>query len=291
MRISSEVIAKVKQLEIFTRRLLNGAMVGDSRSAIKGSGFEFDQIRGYTFGDDIRFIDWKASARNNTLLVKQYIEERSRTIYLLVDISKSSFFGSRGSDKWSRIAEIASILSLVAYHGKDQVGLVLFSDQVELMVSPSSSLSHIHMLIETLLTTKPKQSQTNISAALKYFLSLKKQNGIVFLISDFIDDAMDAYLSQVAKRFDTIAIRCLDPYEKALPSVGFITVQDVETGLEGELDIRKKKRDYIKAVLSERLIHQDRLFKRNKIDLFQTPFNGDDYIVSLVRFFRQRMMY
>ena len=126
--ISSDIIVKIKQLEIFTRRLLNGALVGDSRSAIKGTGFEFDQIREYNCGDDIRFIDWKASARNNKLLIKQYIEERSRTIYLLVDISQSSIFGSGICNKQEKIAELASVLALVAQHGKDQVGLLLFSD-------------------------------------------------------------------------------------------------------------------------------------------------------------------
>src|SRR5260221_4316547 len=129
-KISPDIATKIKQLEIFTRRLMNGALVGDSRSAIKGSGFEFDQIRDYSFGDDIRFIDWKASARNDKLLVKQYIEERSRTIFLVVDVSQSSMFGSGEHNKNSRIVELASVLALVAQHGKDHVGLLMFSDTI-----------------------------------------------------------------------------------------------------------------------------------------------------------------
>ena len=133
-KIKADIAAKIKQLEIFTRRLLNGALVGDSRSAIKGSGFEFDQIRDYAFGDDIRFIDWKASARTNKLLVKQYIEERSRTVFLAIDVSQSSMFGSGTINKYNRIVELASVLALVAQHGKDHVGLLLFSDTAQHLI-------------------------------------------------------------------------------------------------------------------------------------------------------------
>jgi hypothetical protein len=149
---------------------LNGTLVGDSRSAIKGTGFEFDQIREYAFGDDIRFIDWKASARNDKLLVKQYIEERSRTIFLVVDVSQSSLFGSGTQNKNSRIVELASVLALVAQHGKDHVGLLLFSDKVELYIPAGSSLSHIHRIIENILSFIPRQSKTDISHALQHLL-------------------------------------------------------------------------------------------------------------------------
>src|SRR5690606_15018404 len=158
-------VFKIKQLEIFTRRLLNGSLVGDSRSAIKGTGFEFDQIREYSCGDDIRFIDWKSSARTNKLLVKQYIEERSRTVILAVDVSHSSIFGSGTLGKRDRIAEISCVLALVAQHGKDHVGLLLFSDDVCHYISPGSSLAHIHTIIETILTFDPIKSVTDISKA------------------------------------------------------------------------------------------------------------------------------
>src|SRR5579872_4207588 len=186
--IAPSIATKIKQLEIFTRRLLNGALVGDSRSAIKGAGFEFDQIREYSFGDDIRFIDWKASARNDKLLVKQYIEERSRTIFLVVDVSRSSIFGSGLHNKQSRITELASVLALVAQHGKDRVGLLLFSDKVEAYIPPASSLHHIHHIMEQMLLFTSQRSETNISCALERLLSLKKSDAIVFLISDFIDE-------------------------------------------------------------------------------------------------------
>src|SRR5581483_1966149 len=206
--ISSDIIVKIKQLEIFTRRLLNGTLVGDSRSAIKGTGFEFDQIREYNYGDDIRFIDWKSSARNNKLLIKQYIEERSRTIFLVVDISHSSIFSSSSCNKQERIAEIVSVLALVAQHGKDHVGLLLFSDEIEEYIPPASSLQHVHYVLKKILSVKPKRAQTNISCALKHLLSVAKKEAIVFLVSDFIDESYETYLAQIAKRFDLIAVRC-----------------------------------------------------------------------------------
>src|SRR5579863_1534495 len=289
--VSSEIVHKIKQLEIFTRRLLNGTLVGDSRSAIKGTGFEFDQIREYSFGDDIRFIDWKASARNDKLLVKQYIEERSRTIFLAVDVSQSSLFGSGKHNKNSRIVELASVLALVAQHGKDHVGLLMFSDTIEAYIPPGSSLHHIHRIMETMLSFKPKQSTTDISKALQHLLSIKKSDAIVFLISDFIDDALDTYLAQAARKYDLIAVRCLDANEKMIPSVGFITVEDLETGELLELDLRGTRNNDVKNFLAARIDKQNRLLRRCGVDLFEVSPERTDYLSEMINFFRRRMMY
>jgi uncharacterized protein (DUF58 family) len=289
--VSPDVAAKIKQLEIFTRRLLNGALVGDSRSAIKGSGFEFDQIRDYAFGDDIRFIDWKASARTNKLLVKQYIEERSRTVFLVVDVSQSSIFGSGKNNKYNRIVELASVLALVAQHGKDHVGLLLFSDKVEEYIPAGSSLQHVHHVLDRMLSFKPKQSQTSISLALQHLLSIKKSDAIVFLISDFIDENIDTYLAQAARKYDLIAVRCLDTNEKVIPAVGFITVQDLETGELVELDLRDNRNNDVKRFLAARIDQQTTLFKRRGIDLVDIEPERHDYLAEMVKFFRRRMMY
>lgn len=289
--IASNTAAKIKQLEILTRRLLNGALVGDSRSAIKGSGFEFDQIREYSFGDDIRFIDWKASARNNKLLVKQYIEERSRTVFLAVDVSASSMFGSGIINKYNRIVELASVLALVAQHGKDHVGLLLFSDIVEEYIPAGSSLQHVHRILDRILSFTPKQSKTNITQALQHLLAIKKSDAIVFLISDFIDENMDTYLAQAARKYDLIAVRCLDANEKTMPSVGFITVQDVETGDLVDLDLRGAYHTDIKRFLAGRIEQQSKLFKRRGVDLVDIAPERDDYIAEMVKLFRRRMGY
>jgi len=289
--IAPDIVSRIKQLEIFTRRLLNGALVGDSRSAIKGTGFEFDQIHDYSFGDDIRFIDWKASARNNKLLVKQYIEERSRTVFLVVDVSQSSIFGSGTSNKYNRIVELASVLALVAQHGKDHVGLLLFSDKIETYIPPGSSLHHIHRIMETMLTFTPRKSKTDISKALQHLLSIKKSDAIVFLISDFIDDSLDTYLTQAARRYDVIAVRCLDGNEKSMPVVGFITVEDMETGELVELDLRGTRNNDIRRFLAGRLEQQNTLFKRRGIDLVDIAPERSEYLADMVKFFRRRMMY
>ena len=289
-RISPDIVSKIKQLEIFTRRLLNGSLVGDSRSAIKGTGFEFDQIREYSYGDDIRFIDWKASARNNKLLVKQYIEERSRTIFLAVDVSYSSIFGSGACSKQDRIAEIASVLALVAQHGKDHVALLLFSDVIEEYVPPGNSLSHVHHVMERLLSHTAKQSKTDISVALKHLLHTKKRDAIVFLISDFIDDGLGAYLAQAAKCYDLIAVRCLDENEVAMPTVGFLTVHDLETGEMVEIDVRND-RSRVKKFLAARVDAQNKLFKQYGVDLLPVCPKKSDYLADMIKFFARRMMY
>jgi uncharacterized protein (DUF58 family) len=289
--IKTDIAAKIKQLEIFTRRLLNGALVGDSRSAIKGSGFEFDQIRDYAFGDDIRFIDWKASARTNKVLVKQYIEERSRTVFLAVDVSQSSMFGSGTINKYNRIVELASVLALVAQHGKDHVGLLLFSDSIEEYIPAGSSLQHVHRILDSMLSFQPKQSKTNISQALQHLLAVKKSDAIVFLISDFIDENVDTYLAQAAKKYDLIAVRCLDNNEKTMPAVGFITVEDLETGELVELDLRGAHNNDVKRFLAARIDQQTKLFKRRGVDLVDVAPERDDYLAEMVKFFRRRMMY
>ena len=289
--IKTDVAAKIKQLEILTRRLLNGALVGDSRSAIKGSGFEFDQIRDYSFGDDIRFIDWKASARNNKLLVKQYIEERSRTIFLAVDVSQSSIFGSGTINKFNRIVELASVLALVAQHGKDHVGLLLFSDKIEEYIPAGSSLQHVHRILDRMLSFTPKQSQTNITHALQHLLTIKKSDAIVFLISDFIDESLDTYLAQAARKYDLIAVRCLDTNEKAIPAVGFITIEDLETRELVELDLRGIHNNDVKRFLVARIEQQNKLFKKRGVDLVDIAPERHDYVAEMVTFFRRRMMY
>src|SRR3990172_8575591 len=173
--ISPEVRKKIKEIEIHTRRLLRGSMVGDSRSEMKGTGFEFDQIREYSMGDDIRFIDWNASARNNTMLVKQYIEERSRAIFLAVDISASMFLGSGPESKHDIIAQVASVLALVSEAGKDRVGLILFSDEIELYIPPSQGKYHIATIMQELFTHVPRSKKTDISVVLKKLAALKKR--------------------------------------------------------------------------------------------------------------------
>lgn len=289
--ISDDIVRKIKQIEIYTKRLLRSSLVGDSRSAIKGTGFEFDQIREYQLGDDVRFIDWNSSARMNKLLVKQYIEERSRTVLLAVDISSSSFFGSAAALKHDIMAQVASVLALVSDCGKDRVGLLLFSDEVEHYIPPGRGKFHVRMLMEHLFGYKPKRAQTRIAAAFEHLAQLKRKDAMAFIISDFIDDKLEnPYLPLLARSYDLVAIRCLDTNEMHLPAIGFLTVEDCETDERMVLDMRKHNKKIMHKFFENRLLEQNRLFKKYGIGLLDVsparPFIGD-----IIRFFRRRMRY
>ncbi|MDP3889147.1 MAG: DUF58 domain-containing protein [bacterium] len=286
--LSQDIIRKIRHLEIYTKRLLSGSLVGDSRSARKGTGFEFDQIREYQVGDDVRFIDWKATARANQLLVKEYIEERSRVVLLVVDISGSSYFTSSEQLKYEVMAQVASVLALAADYGNDGVGLLLFSDEVELFIPPRRGRLQVHTIMEKLFRHKSQKTGTDLGCALERLAQLKRNDTIVFLISDFIGSYSTKYLPIIAKKYDTVAIRCLDKNEYTFPSVGFITVSDIETGQQVMIDSRNKKA--LASFLKNRIVDQDRLFKGYGVDVLdvsgETPFMG-----NLIRFFARRMNY
>ena len=286
--LSADISKKIKQLEIYTRRLLNNNLVGDSRSAIKGSGFEFDQIRDYTYGDDIRFIDWHASARMNKLLVKQYMQERSRTVYIMVDCSSSSMFGSSGLLRNEVVAQVASVLSLVATYAKDRVGLILFAQQVECVIPPDKGMQHVRMIMEKVFNYKASGQTTSIKASLDYLLKVPCRDALVFIISDFIADDFERPLRLAGKKHDCIAVRCLDAYEQQMPALGFLMLEDSETGYQYMIDARDEK--LMNIQLQERIAEQNKLFKSCGVDRIDInthqPFIGD-----LIRFFRHRMVY
>ena len=285
MKLSKEVLQKVRNIEIHTRRLLSGTLIGDYSSAKKGSGLEFDQIRNYQEGDDVRFIDWKGTARQGQLLIREYIEERNRVILLVVDGSASTFFTSSDELKNEIYAQIASVLALVADYGKDQVGLILFSDGVETVIPPKSGRQHTRRVMETLFDHKPVGT-TSFEGALHRLIQMNRKDAIVFFISDFIvPTGYERLLQIVCKKYDTIAVRCLDQRECDLPSLGFLTVRDPETGQEaliktGSADLNLAIKEHQKKV--------EYTLKRCGADVVdlevQKPFMGE-----LVRFCRQRM--
>lgn len=289
--LSQEILTKIKHIEIYTRRILNNTLSGDSRSAVKGTGFEFDQIREYQLGDDVRFIDWKASTRMNTLLTKQYIEERSRSVILAVDCSGSTFFSSHDDLRFDTIARMASVLALVAEYGKDHVGLLMFSDNVETFIPPKRGRMHTRMIMERLLGRQPIQSGTDLNVAFEYLARRNINKALVFMISDFITERpFTKYMNIVAKKHDLVAIRCLDEREKKFPSVGFLPIQDSETGEISLLDTRGKHADRLNVLLGARVTEQDNLFKQYGIDVLDVRID-QSFMSDLVCFFRRRMMY
>lgn len=286
--LSPEIVKKIRQIEIHTKRLLSGLLIGDFSSARKGSGFEFDQIRDYYMGDDVRYIDWKSTARSSKLLVKQYIEERDRHVIIVVDVSCSTLYSSAGASKFDVMAQVAAVLALVADYGKDHASLVLFSDDIELVIPPNTGKKHIHAIMKALFSHHSDRKKTDLSVVLKYLASISSKDAVVFFISDFIDSGYERFLPVVAKKYDFIAVRCLDANEATFPDVGFLTLDDMETGKECVLDTRD--RAGVAAFLQRRAQDQAMGFKKYGIDYLDLsphkPFIGD-----VIRFFRQRMMY
>jgi uncharacterized protein (DUF58 family) len=293
--LSQEQVKKIRQLEIHTRRLLNGTLMGDSRSAIKGSGFDFDQIRDYQMGDDVRFIDWSSSLRMNKLLVKQYTQERSKTIVLALDRSASGLFTSSDAMRADVMAQIASTLALVADYGKDHVGLVVFTDTVEFVMAPNKGRSHVHRLMENAFNyTKPsKGTTTELAVPLDYIARMPWRDVTVIVISDFIAPTSARFeraLRVIARKHDVVALRCLDTHEYDVPAVGIITVEDPETGQQCVVDMSKKACTQLKEMLAQRLAAQQRLFKKYNVGHVDIAINKP-FFNDLVRFFRRRMMY
>lgn len=283
--ISSELLEKVRRIEIRTKRLLHGTQVGDYHSRQRGYGLEFDQLRNYELGDDVRFIDWKASARMNDLLVKQYIHEFNKTILIALDVSESTVFGSDGALKSEIIAQIATVLTFVGHYAKARVGLILFSDIIELSIAPKNGMKHVQLILEKLWNFKSSSRKTSIKVGLRYLASMAHKDTISFIVSDFIDHGFERDLNIFAKRYELIAIRCLDAKEKELSFNGFIHAFDPEYQEEILLDMRGNS---YKSLLHQRLYEQNRLFCNYGVDYVDVLPNAE-FIDTLVGFFAKRI--
>lgn len=286
--IHPEIAQRIKEIEIYTRSLASGSLVGDTRAPIKGSGFDFDQIREYQQGDDVRFIDWNSSARSDSLRVKEYIEERNRTIIIAVDISPSVFYGSSKKLKISTMSLIASILTLVGEYGKDQVGLVLFGQEVLEYIPPAVGRLHTRRILERLLMVAPAKGATHIKKALDFLGQIKKRNAVIFFISDFIDSGYESTLKVVAYTYDFVAICLADSKEIALDAIGFLPVQDSETGQTVLLDARKKGVPLIAACLQKYQKDFQKMCASNGVDMIQLR-SDESSMANLVHFLRRRM--
>lgn len=278
---------KIKKLTIYTKRLTQSSLTGDYLSAFKGSGLEFDQLREYLVGDDIRFIDWKSSAKMNKMMIKQFVEERDRVIILAIDISSSDFYSSGSELRRETIAQISAALTFVATHNKDKVGALFFSDQVEKWIPPKKGRAHFGKIIETLFSIEQetKEKKTNIAEAFRFLMRLKKRNAILFMISDWIDET-ESYkkLLKIANvKFDLVGIRILDSCEQKIPNFGLLKIKDPETSETTTIDTKTN----INTFLNRRKIEQEKLFKRQKIDLLDLTI-GQPFINKMIKFFHQR---
>ena len=285
--MNEEIRKQIKKLVFFTKRCMQGTLAGDYLSAFKGSGLEFDQIREYQMGDDIRRIDWNNSAKMNKIMVKQFIEERDRTVILAIDVSHSSLFSSQKELRKESISQVASALAYIAAQNKDKIGALFFSDKVERWIAPSRGMSHFGKIIDTLFSLKPTSSKTSIQEAMKFLVRLKKRNSIVFMMSDWIDDTSSYQkLLKVARyKFDFIGVRFLDECEKELPQLGLLDVFDNETGEQFTVNTRSKT---LSTFLTTRLLEQEKMFRSYKIDLLDLTV-GRPFVNDLVSFFHKRI--
>ena len=227
---TKELLKKVRKIEIKTRRLSNHIFGGEYHSTFKGRGMTFSEVRQYQFGDDIRAIDWNVTARYNEPYVKVFEEERELTMMLVVDVSGSEFFGTSEQFKKDTITEIAATLAFSAIQNNDKVGLILFSDQIELFIPPKKGKSHVLRIIRELIEFQPKSQKTNITEALKFLSNVMKKKAIVFMLSDFMDEDYERTLKLVGNKHDVTGIRVYDKHEVDIPSLGMVPMLDAETG-------------------------------------------------------------
>ena len=285
---TTELLKRVRRIEIKTKGLSRQIFAGEYHSAFKGRGMSFSEVRNYQYGDDVRNIDWNVTARSGEPFVKVFEEERELTVMLLVDISKSSFFGSQKQLKNELITEICAVLAFSATNNNDKVGLLLFSDRVEKFLPPKKGRGHILRIIRELLDTKPEGSGTDIGAALTYFTNMVKKRSICFLLSDFLATDYSRPLRLATRRHDLIGMHLVDPREEELPAVGLLRARDAETGAVDWIDTDSKRvrRQYAAWYEEQQTYFQD-AFKKSGADTLRVT-TTEDYTRALLRFFKNR---
>ncbi|MBI1290339.1 DUF58 domain-containing protein [bacterium] len=280
--------ADVRRLEIMTRRIVNNVMAGEYHSAFKGQGMEFNEVKEYSPGDDVRTIDWNVTARTGEPFVKRYIEQRELTVIFAVDISGSQLFGSRKRRKRSLAAIITAVLAFSAIRNNDRVGLMLFSDKVECYVPPKKGRKHALRVVRDLIRT-PESRGTDITLALQTLNKLQRRKSIVFLLSDFQQPDIRRALSVTRSRHDLIAISITDPREIEIPSVGLLTLEDAETGEHHVIDTSSRRvREELQARLKARREEAKRLLSSLKIDHIELR-TDQDFASPIISFFTTRI--
>jgi uncharacterized protein (DUF58 family) len=285
---SKELLQKVKHIEIRTSRLVNEALGGEYHSVFKGQGMEFDEVRAYQYGDEIRSIDWNVSARQGHLYVKRYVEERELTVMLLVDLSASKDFGTVRRLKNELAAELAALLAFSAIQNNDRVGALIFTNVVEKYIPPKKGRKHVLRVVRELLAYEPVHRKTSIETAIRYLNNVLTKKSVVFLISDFLDQGYEQSLRVANQRHDLIALPISDPRDTELPDVGILQMLDPETGEMFWIDtsLRRVRDDYRRLAMAA-VDSRNRIFRKNRIE-YVDIYTHKPYDVALVKFFRQR---
>jgi uncharacterized protein (DUF58 family) len=286
--LTKELLQKVKRIEIRTNRLVNEALGGEYHSVFKGRGMEFDEVREYQYGDEVRSIDWNVSARMGHLYVKRYVEERELTVMLALDLSASGAFGTVRRFKNELAAELAALLAFSAIKNNDRVGALIFTDVVEKFISPKKGTKHVLRVVREVLAYEPVGRGTSIEAALKYLNNVVSKKCVLFLISDFLDDDYEQALRVANQRHDLIAFPIDDPRQRELPAVGILKLLDPETGRLAWLDTHSTQlREDYRRMAKDLVDLRTRIFQRNRID-FVNISTAQPYDIPLVKFFRER---
>ena len=285
---TKDIIKKIRRIEISTNRLVTNIFAGEYESAFKGRGMEFDEVREYQHGDEVRTIDWNVTAKMGHPFVKKFVEERELIMILLVDVSGSTEFGTYQQKKSDIIAEISALLAFAAIRNNDKVGLICFTDQVELFIPPRKGKKHVLRLIRDILYCEPKRVTTDLGEALSFLERIQKRKSVVFLISDFRDDNYEKPLKRINPRHDLVAISVADRRETEFPDIGLIELEDTETGeiILFDSSSTKTRRHFQKKNLDE-INKRKKFFLENKIDNIEI-YADQPYTQSLIHFFQYR---
>ena len=286
--LPKEVIQKIRRIQITTSRLVNESLAGEYHSVFKGRGMEFDEVREYQHGDDVRTIDWNVTSRAGRPFVKRYVEERELTVMLLVDMSASGAFGSAGKMKSEIAAEISALLAFSAIKNSDRVGAILFTDRVEKFIPPRRGSKHVLRVIREMLFHKPQHRGTCIQKALEHLNLVVHKRSVVFLISDFLDQGFEQSLKVPNRRHDIVMIQIMDPRERELPNVGILEIRDSETAEIVRIDTALRWiRDTFRDNWDRNQARLAKLFDSHRMDRL-TVETGKTYDIPLIRFFEQR---
>jgi uncharacterized protein (DUF58 family) len=285
---TKDLLKKVRKIEIKTRRLSDHIFSGEYHTSFKGRGMTFSEVRPYQYGDDIRAIDWNVTARYNEAHVKVFEEERELTMMLMVDISGSESFGSKSQFKKDIVTEIAATMAFSATQNNDKIGLILFSDQIELYIPPKKGRSHVLRIIRELIEFEPKSNKTDIAQALKFLSSTQKKKAIVFVISDFISEDYEHTLKIASKKHDITGIRVYDIREEKMPNLGMVSMLDAETGETQLINTGSKSvRINYEKYYQEKVKYFKETFSKSGAGVVNTRVD-ESYVTKLLGYFKSR---
>jgi uncharacterized protein (DUF58 family) len=282
-----DLLRKIRKIEIVTSRLVNDTLAGAYHSVFKGRGMVFSEVREYQAGDDVRQIDWNVSARMNEPFIKLFIEEREMTVMLVVDMSGSGRFGSRGQEKRELQAEIAAIAAFSAIKNNDRVGLIIFTDRIEKFVPPKKGKKHVLRVITEILSFEPESTRTDVGVALEYLGRIARRKSVAFLISDFDSPPYDKALRIANRKHDLVPVCIGDPMEDKLPPLGFVYFEDPETGEVIEFDTSGPGAESYRRRVAQQRAEREATWKKLDIDFINLR-TGEPYVAALVQFFRVR---